>query len=132
MSEEAQQQIVSLDSRRLIGQKELLQLVPYTLQHIYRLERAGEFPRRVKIGRKRVAWVFAEVDSWLISRLNARNCGVGAQDMIEAWKASQSPRSQVAAPKEEPKPSEIESDRDASQIDCRPLPPRLPRRLSWR
>lgn len=57
---------------RMIGRKELLNLVPFTIQHIYRLEKAGVFPGRVKVGRRRVAWVFVEVEQWLNSRMAER------------------------------------------------------------
>jgi prophage regulatory protein len=32
-------------------------MVPYTPQHILRLEKEGKFPRRVQVGPNRVAWL---------------------------------------------------------------------------
>jgi prophage regulatory protein len=57
---------------RIIGRKELLRLVPYSLGHIYRLEAAGEFPRRVHVGASRVGWIESELESWIEARKQAR------------------------------------------------------------
>jgi len=51
---------------------ELLRLIPYSIQHIGRLEERFQFPRRVEIGRNRVAWVRTEVMAWLSARLVSR------------------------------------------------------------
>jgi len=53
---------------RLLTRKEVLSLVPYTAQHIYRLERAGKFPRRVRVGENRVAWRQIDIEEWLKNR----------------------------------------------------------------
>ncbi len=53
---------------RLLTRKEVLSLVPYTAQHIYRLERAGKFPRRVRVGENRVAWRQIDIEEWLQNR----------------------------------------------------------------
>ena len=57
---------------QLITRPELLKLVPYTIRHIYRLEKAGKFPARVKVGANRVAWVQSEVLRWLELRVAGR------------------------------------------------------------
>ena len=54
----------------LLRSYELLAIVPYSANHIRRLEAAGKFPKRVQIGDNRVAWVRAEVEQWLASRMN--------------------------------------------------------------
>jgi prophage regulatory protein len=46
--------------------------VPFSRMHIHRLERAGQFPRRVLLGAKTVAWVGTEVEAWLKARCEAR------------------------------------------------------------
>ena len=53
---------------RVISKKELLKLVPYTPQHILRLEKQGKFPRRIRIGARRVGWWLHEILAWLGSR----------------------------------------------------------------
>ena len=57
---------------QLITRPELLKLVPYTIRHIYRMEKAGKFPARVKVGANRVAWVQSEVLRWLELRVAGR------------------------------------------------------------
>ncbi len=57
---------------RILSKKELKGLVLYSPQHIARLEKAGEFPKRVKLGSNRVGWVEQEVLDWLLERLNKR------------------------------------------------------------
>ena len=50
---------------RIITKKELRLIVPYTPQHILRLERRGKFPKRVQVGARRVGWFLVEVEEWL-------------------------------------------------------------------
>lgn len=60
--------------KRLVSKKELKTVcgIPYTPQHIARLEAAGAFPKRVQLGQNRVAWVLAEVDAWIAQRMAHR------------------------------------------------------------
>jgi prophage regulatory protein len=44
---------------------EVQALVPYSKMHIDRLEKAGAFPRRIKIGAGRVIWKQSEIIAWL-------------------------------------------------------------------
>lgn len=60
-------------SLRLITRPELLAMVPYTPQHILRLEKRGLFPRRVQVGPNRVAWLLSEVEEWLAVRVLDRD-----------------------------------------------------------
>ncbi len=62
---------------RLIDRHELRRRVPYSLVHIGRLERAGDFPRRVHLGKNRVAWVEAEVEIWCQARADERDAANG-------------------------------------------------------
>ena len=48
------------------------EIVPYSVSHIWRLERSGKFPQRVRLGGNRVAWLQSEVNSWVESKLAAR------------------------------------------------------------
>ncbi|MGE0626717.1 MAG: helix-turn-helix transcriptional regulator [Hyphomicrobiaceae bacterium] len=59
----------SLDHLRIITEKEVISLVPYTGQHIRRLEKAGKFPRRIKLGENRVGWRLIDIEDWLKARL---------------------------------------------------------------
>jgi prophage regulatory protein len=57
----------------LIRAEELLTLVPYSQNHIRRLEAAGTFPKRLRIGANRVAWLRDEVNDWLSSKMEGRD-----------------------------------------------------------
>ena len=61
------------DTARLITKKQLRAIVPYTPQHVLRLEKKGKFPRRVQVGANRVAWLLHEIESWLAERVAARD-----------------------------------------------------------
>jgi prophage regulatory protein len=56
---------------RLLKASEILELVPFSIQHIYRLMHRGEFPLAVKVGAWRVAWKESEVLEWIESRPRA-------------------------------------------------------------
>ena len=38
--------------------------MPYSDVHIWRLERAGQFPHRVQLGPRSVAWYEDEIEAW--------------------------------------------------------------------
>jgi prophage regulatory protein len=57
---------------RLLDWQQLSPKVPYTRQHIGRLEKKGDFPRRVQVGPGRVAWLEDEVDAWIKARAAER------------------------------------------------------------
>lgn len=60
-------------SYRLLTRLELRLLVPYTPQHVLRLEKRGLFPRRIQVGPNRVAWLLDEVEAWIATRLERRD-----------------------------------------------------------
>jgi prophage regulatory protein len=45
--------------------KAVREKVCYSPQHISRLEAQGLFPKRVRLGQGRVAWVEDEIDKWI-------------------------------------------------------------------
>lgn len=57
---------------RLLTKRQVRELVLYSPQHVARLEQAGLFPKRVRLGQARVGWVEQEVLDWLQKRLDAR------------------------------------------------------------
>ena len=59
--------------KQLIDKRELRALVKYSPQHIARLEKAGRFPKRIRLGQNRVAWLLAEVEAWIEERLEGRD-----------------------------------------------------------
>ena len=58
---------------RMLSKRQVKELVLYSPQHIARLEAAGKFPRRVKLGSNRVGWVEDEVLDWLQAKIDARD-----------------------------------------------------------
>lgn len=58
---------------RILSKRQVKDLVLYSPQHIARLEAAGKFPKRVRLGQNRVGWVEGEVLEWLQSRIDARD-----------------------------------------------------------
>ena len=52
---------------------EIARRIPYSQNQLRRLEAQGSFPKRVRIGANRVAWVREEIDNWIQARVNARN-----------------------------------------------------------
>ena len=46
--------------------------IPYSRVHTDRLEKAGKFPRRVRLSDNAVGWVEDELDKWLADRAAAR------------------------------------------------------------
>jgi prophage regulatory protein len=59
--------------RKLVSKKELKSVygIPYCFPHIARLEAAGSFPTRVRLGACRVAWFADEIEEWIDSRPRA-------------------------------------------------------------
>jgi prophage regulatory protein len=67
--------------RKLIRKKQLLEQVPYSESYIWRLEKAGEFPERVRLGPNAVAWYQDEVDDWKASRIRGGGRPVRRQEI---------------------------------------------------
>ena len=59
--------------KRMLSKRQVKELVLYSPQHIARLEAAGQFPKRVKLGVNRVGWLEEEVQEWLQSRIDERD-----------------------------------------------------------
>lgn len=58
---------------KLLSKKAVREKVLYSPAHIARLEAAGQFPKRVRLGQGRVGWVETEVDDWLSERIAQRD-----------------------------------------------------------
>ena len=57
---------------RILSKRQVKELVLYSPQHVARLEAAGQFPKRVRLGQNRVGWVEDEVLDWLQQRIDRR------------------------------------------------------------
>lgn len=63
---------------KLLSKTEVRSKVLYCPAHIARLEAAGQFPRRVRLGVGRVGWVETEVDDWIKQRIAERDAHTGS------------------------------------------------------
>ena len=54
---------------RFLRIDEVIDKVGLSRPTIWRLERAGEFPKRRQLGRNSVGWVEEEVEEWMESRV---------------------------------------------------------------
>ena len=63
-----------LNQQKLVSKKELKSVygIPYSFQHIARLENAEQFPKRLQLGANRVAWLCIEVEDWINGRAQSR------------------------------------------------------------
>jgi prophage regulatory protein len=50
--------------------------IKYSRPHLDRLMKAGKFPRHIKLGENRNAWLAHEIDAWIDSRIAERDAGV--------------------------------------------------------
>ena len=58
---------------RILRLPQVIEKVGYSGMHIWRLEKAGRFPRRVRLGPNSVGWVAEEVDDWIAARVAERD-----------------------------------------------------------
>ena len=63
---------------RLLSKRQVKDLVTYSFAHTARLEAEGKFPKRVQIGRGRVAYVESEVSAWIAARIAERDATTGS------------------------------------------------------
>lgn len=60
---------------RILSKRQLKEMIPYSPQHIQRLEAQGRFPKRLRLGngpRSRCGWIEDEVLDWLQERIKRR------------------------------------------------------------
>jgi len=61
---------------RFLLKRDVITRVGYCDQHLLRLEKAGQFPRRVQIGPGRVGWLESEIDEFITGRAALRDAPV--------------------------------------------------------
>lgn len=59
-------------NQRIIRKPELFARVGLSDATIWRMEKAGKFPRRVRLGGNSVGWIDDEIEGWFADRLNNR------------------------------------------------------------
>lgn len=58
--------------KKIIRKKELLNMLGLSSPTIWRMEQAGKFPKRLKLGGNSCGWLLIEVEAWITSRAAAR------------------------------------------------------------
>lgn len=66
---------------RIVRRKQLLDLIGVSCTTQWRMERAGQFPARVKIGKGLVGWHLVEVEKWLEGRERVGRCSPGGKPL---------------------------------------------------
>lgn len=54
--------------KTLINRKKLLAMIPLSERAIYNMEQRGDFPRRIVLTSRNVAWDLDEVGEWIEAR----------------------------------------------------------------
>ena len=62
----------TLPGKTLINRKTLLAMIPLSDRAIFNMEKRGEFPRRIALTSRNVAWDLTEVEEWIESRKQSR------------------------------------------------------------
>ena len=58
----------TIANKVLINRKKLLGMIPLSDRTIYNLELRGEFPRRIALTSRNVAWDLSEIEKWIEDR----------------------------------------------------------------
>ena len=61
------------ETDRIISGREVREMVSYSLMQIWRLERDGRFPKRIKLGPGRIGWSLREIQDWIAARKAERD-----------------------------------------------------------
>ena len=69
---------------RVVRRKQLLELIGVSSATQWRLEKAGQFPARIKIGKASVGWHLTEVEEWLKGRERVLKRGIGCERLRRA------------------------------------------------
>ena len=58
----------AMKTKTLINRKKLQAMIPLCERTIFNMERRGEFPNRIALTSRNVAWDLAEVEEWIEAR----------------------------------------------------------------
>ncbi len=54
--------------------------IDYSRPQLWRLEKAKKFPKRIRLGLNRIAWVEFEIDQYLLDRIAERDAASERED----------------------------------------------------
>ena len=58
---------------RIVSSQERRELIPYSDMHVWRLEQADQFPKRIRLGANRIGWSMRELQEWITARKAERD-----------------------------------------------------------
>jgi len=64
--------MVDLASMKILRWRDVAPIIGCSRMTIARMEKAGTFPRRIRIGNGSVGWLQSEVEDWLAQRMAVR------------------------------------------------------------
>jgi len=73
----------AMANKTLINRKVLLEIIPLSSRTIYNLEKRGEFPRRIALTSRNIAWELSEVEQWIEERKSSGIKAVRPGNTIE-------------------------------------------------
>ena len=59
---------VSTPETRVLSLKTVLARVPLSRTTLWRMEREGLFPQRIKLSENRVGWLEGDIDAWIAAK----------------------------------------------------------------
>lgn len=59
-------------SKRILRFPQVRERVTYSRMHVDRLEKAGKFPKRIRLGDNAVGWFESEIDAWVEAKAAQR------------------------------------------------------------
>lgn len=60
-------------TERILRKKELLAMLGLSDPTVYRMEKTGRFPKRLRLGGNSCGWLQSEIDGWIAARAAARS-----------------------------------------------------------
>ncbi|TWA90723.1 AlpA family transcriptional regulator [Azospirillum brasilense] len=61
-----------VETKRILRFPQVKALVSFSRMHVDRLEKAGSFPKRIRIGVNSVGWLESEVNAWVERKVAQR------------------------------------------------------------
>ena len=58
---------------KILLKRQVMERVPYSATHIYRLMANGLFPKQIRMSANRVGWLESEIEQWILDKCAARN-----------------------------------------------------------
>lgn len=62
----------AVTKKRIIRKPELLNMIGLSDPTIWRMEKEGKFPKRLRLGGNSCGWMESEITGWLTERMEAR------------------------------------------------------------